>query len=396
MLPADVLPALERQHSALLRALVAATDSPVGIDQGDDGVSASVERQVSSGVQPLERLQFLEKENTTLREELTNVQGQVKILREKERNSDPDGELNEEDKVDDNDEIDESDPFSVVGIVSAYVADFRLNAYPPGTSTSSSAAVLECEKDQSSFLYLPQGVYLKCEFGTALGKVEGHLHTYTVSMDVKLELTGADDTSVSLFSLGWPAPKPDLDVIITPGGIVRTPLDEFSLAGDELVKVPSNKWCRICVTVSEHDNQIATYVDGEPVGTVEDPCVSATSGRFSMNARGFLVFAAESSTSSQPVRVRRVEVHRKAMTAEQVKEVARKHWILSEEVRAMTCLSAVQKLKRLSLYGVLTGTRTVPIWKHPAFLGIFTDRYNAMMRRYLFDPCNVPMYSYTA
>jgi hypothetical protein len=139
-----------------------------------------------------------------------------------------------------------------------------------------------------------------------------------------------------------------------------------------MVKVPSDKWCRICVTVSEQEHKIATYVDGTPVGVVEHECVSSSSGRFSMNPRGFLVFAAENSVSSPSARLRRVEVHKRAMTAEQVKEACRKHWILSDEVRALTCLSATERLKRLSLYGI---TKAVPIWKHPAFFGIFTDRY---------------------
>jgi hypothetical protein len=87
-----------------------------------------------------------------------------------------------------------------------------------------------------------------------------------------------------------------------------------------------------------------------------------------------LAFAAEEKMSSPPVRVRRIEGHKKAWSASKVKDACRRHWVLREEVRCMTCMSATQKLKRLSLYGVVSGTRTIPMWRHAAFFAIFTDR----------------------
>jgi hypothetical protein len=371
MWPEESLSALERQYAALQRALEAlpATGTTTQHIHGQLPDLRGDHQHVS-----LERLLNLEKENANLKEELAKVQD----FRERDKDAELDTEAGSDDKEDPKDEDMASDPFQAVGIPGAYVADFRLNQYPPGASPKSASpcanAVLEHEKDESSFLFLPQGTYLSCEFGTSLGKIEGPVNSYTICMDVKIELSSTDDANLSLFSLGWPLPKTESDIIITPDGIVRPPLHEFQ-AGDLAPKVPS-KWCRICVTVSDQEKKIATYIDGVPVGAVTHPLVSATSGRFSMSPHGLLAFAATDEKMSSPrVRLRRIEVHKKAWSAAKVKETARKHWTLSEEIRSMTCLSATQKLQRLTLHGVVSGTRTVPIWKHAAFFGIFADRY---------------------
>jgi hypothetical protein len=378
MWPEDSVPALERQYAALRRALEAlpASSAATTVRKDERPLDSRENYQDAS----TDRFAAMEKEISALKEELANVHSQFRVLREKEKEeaeAEPEAEGDGKDEREDEDMYG-SDPFKAVGIPGSFVADFRLSEYPPGTSTKSaspcSAALMEYEKDESSLIFLPQGTYVKCEFGSSLGKIEGPITSYTVSMDVKIELNGTDDVNLSLFSLGWPTPKSELDIIITPEGIVRTPLNEFRQAGDQVVRVPSSKWCRICVTVSDDDKKIATYIDGVPVGTISHSLVNATSGRFSMNPHGFLAFAAEEKMSSPPVRVRRIEVHKKAWSASKVKDACRRHWVLREEVRCMTCMSATQKLKRLSLYGVVSGTRTIPMWRHAAFFAIFTDR----------------------
>ena len=113
------------------------------------------------------------------------------------------------------------------GIVGALVCDLRLNRYPPCAKGiqgfGDKPMFQQRENDESFYLMVPPGASLKLDFGQifAQGDVPQQLPSYTVVIDMLVDLSRIADGGMSLISTAWPEPRDELDVVMMPTGVIK-------------------------------------------------------------------------------------------------------------------------------------------------------------------------------
>jgi hypothetical protein len=123
------------------------------------------------------------------------------------------------------------------------------------------------ETNQSSFLSVPKGAFLGCNFSRmSRTEVEHRISCFTIIMDVRVDHDKLATDGACLVSFQWPIRNDDKNVgriVITKEGIVRTSLHDFHESANRTAKLRSNHWHRILVSRNPQERRMTIFVDGK-------------------------------------------------------------------------------------------------------------------------------------
>eukprot|EP01083_Nonionella_stella_P030773 84290_1 len=250
----------------------------------------------------------------------------------------------------------------------ARIFDFRFGKIPDGISFVGESPTLQQQADGSTVLDVPAGTYLKAELSGLKPNGGEKINDFTLTMDVKFSTIPVD--GVSLFQTSFPEPGHTDEAYMYPTGGVGI----FSECGNEaLLKV--GQWNRVVITMGHGTGEtraMGTYINGKRCATICKGVFERPDGRFSVDPRGFLLFASERAELAPGLAVRYVELLAQTRSPEAVKEASHANSVFSQW-KLQQAQEHRSVFSQLSLSGLYT--HSPPIWNDSAFLAHFGDAF---------------------
>eukprot|EP00397_Hematodinium_sp_SG-2012_P000007 GEMP01000007.1.p1 GENE.GEMP01000007.1~~GEMP01000007.1.p1 ORF type:complete len:5820 (+),score=1409.10 GEMP01000007.1:169-17628(+) len=250
--------------------------------------------------------------------------------------------------------------------------DFRFGALPDGVTYIGTAPELKLQTNGSTVLEVPKGTILKIPIGFQGNCGDEKINSYTIQMDVCVDLTSLTRQcdGIGLLQAAFPSPHMSDECMLLKSGVVGPPSCSSQEVGKNVFPSNDEKWHRISITGEAASNRVNTYVDGII-------CRSATvtggmDGPFALPRDGFLLFASYKPQCIPGIKIRHLSFEPIVLNASQISNRKKDHWYYNPFLRKNE-RTLKKMMDNMSLRPLFR--KPHPIWADRAFFTMFGDAY---------------------